>query len=254
MSRINKLLATAAIAAVSLITVESAVAATKAVVLVHGAAMDGSGWKAVYNILREKGFDVRIVQQPLSGFENDVAATKRTIDAVAGKIVLVGHSYGGAVITEAGTDPKVGALVYVAGQQPDQGETVRQLNAQMPPAIDGGSMEVTQDGYLTIGSAAFIRDVAGDLPTETAAFLAASQVPTNVSAFSHVLTSAAWHDKPTFAIVATDDRTINPDLQRWMYARSKSKITEIKASHLLHISHPAAVADVIARAAEAVVE
>lgn len=251
MNRIKRTLVAANIASLSVVGAGNALAAAKNVVLVHGAVMDGSGWRAVFDILTANGLNVRVVQEPLTGFENDVAAVKEMIEAMNGKVVLVGHSYGGAVITEAGGSPKVGALVYVAAQQPAEGETVGQLNARMPPAMDGKGASVSKEGYLTIAPKAFVRDIAGDLPQNTAVFLAASQRPTNVSAFSHVLASAAWRDKPSFAVVATQDRTINPELQRFMYARSKSHVIEIKGSHLVHMSQPSAVARVIMQAAEA---
>ncbi len=250
MNRIARTLMATAIASLSL-GAGNALAAARNVVLVHGAVMDGSGWRAVFDILTANGLNVRVVQEPLTGFEKDVAAVEETIEAMNGKVVLVGHSYGGAVITEAGGNPKVGALVYVAALQPANGETVGQLNAKMPPAMDAKAASVSNDGFLIIAPEAYMRDIAGDLPKNTAAFLAASQRPTSVSAFSHVFASAAWREKPSFAVVATQDRTINPELQRFMYARSKSHVTEIASGHLVHMSQPSAVASVIMKAAEA---
>jgi pimeloyl-ACP methyl ester carboxylesterase len=214
-------------------------------ILVHGAVMDGSGWRSVYDILVVNGFKVAVVQLPLTGLDDDVAETRRVIDRQDGPVVLVGSSYGGAVISVAGTDPKVKALVYVAALQPDQGESVVDLNARWPMV---GHPKDLGNGTMIVDPAYFAADVAADLPTEEAAFLSHSQRPTAFAAFTTKLPRVAWRDKPSFGIVATQDKTLSPDMERFMYKRSGADIVEIKASHLPHISQPQAVADVIIRA------
>ncbi len=220
----------------------------KSIVLVHGAVMDGAGWRGVYDILRRKGFHVSVAQLPLTGLDADVAATRRLIDLQPGPVVLVGHSYGGAVISAAGTDPKVVSLVYVAALQPDIGESVADLNARWPMPghpvpLDGGAM--------IIDSAHFRADIAADVPKGEADFLAASQRPTAFTSFTAKLSAAAWKTKPSFGVVATEDKTIDPNEERFMYGRSGAKVVEVRASHLVHISQPKAVADVIVQAAAA---
>ena len=220
--------------------------------LVHGMMVDGSGWKDVATILQNEGYHVTVTQNPLTGFDQDLLSTQRALDQQSGSTVLVGHSYGGMVITEAGVDPKVAALVYVAALQPDVGDTMGGLNATMPALIDATAMRASTDGYVTMEPTAFARDIASDLPEQEAAFLAASQSPTAASVFTYEVSVAAWHDKPSYAIVATADRTINPELERWMYARSKAEVTEIDAGHLVYMSHAQEVVDVIIKAAKAV--
>lgn len=228
------------------------VGAVKNIVLVHGVATDGSGWRGVHDILTKDGYRVSVVQQPLTGLADDVAATKRVIDRQDGPVILVGHSYGGAVITVAGADPKVKALVYVAALQPDVGETTNQLPASMPGTAPTSDVQVTKDGFLFVDPTKFASDVAADLPPAQAKYMADSQMPVAAAAFDTAVTVAAWHDKPTYGIVATDDRVLNPKLARWMYKRSRAKVSEVKASHLVYISHPDAVARVIETAARAV--
>jgi pimeloyl-ACP methyl ester carboxylesterase len=223
--------------------------AVKNIVLVHGANTDGSAWRGVYDILRKDGYHVSVVQQPLTGLSDDVAATKRVIDQQDGPIILVGHSYGGAIITVAGADPKVRALVYVAAVQPDIGETTSQLAASMPGDVPGSDLKPTRDGFIFIDPAKFAADIATDLPRAQAEFMANAQMPVAAAAFDAPVTVAAWHDKPSYGIVATADRALNPMLARWMYKRSGAKITEIKANHLVYISRPGAVARVIETAA-----
>ncbi len=217
------------------------------IVLVHGAFADGSGWKAVAEILRRDGYKVSVVQPPLTSLEDDVAATKRVIDRQDGPAILVGHSYGGAVITEAGNDPAVAALVYVAAFAPDEGEVLGALLQGTP----GGSTGVapSQDGFLFIDPAVFDADFAGDLPRAEADFMAASQMPVAARAFGTPVTAPAWKVKPSYGIVATQDRIINPELERSMYERAHAHVTEIKGSHVVFISKPRAVAEVIERAA-----
>ncbi len=227
----------------------AAIGAVKTVVLVHGAITDGSGWRGVYDILTKDGYRVSVVQQPLTGLDDDVAATKRVIDQLEGPVILVGHSYGGSIITVAGADPKVRALVYVAALQPEIGESTGQLAASMPGAAPSEDLKPTKDGFIFIDPKKFAADFGADLPRAQARFMANAQMPVAAAAFGAPVTVAAWHDKPSYGIVATDDRSLNPKLARWMYKRAGAKVTEIKASHAVYISHPAAVAAVIEKAA-----
>jgi pimeloyl-ACP methyl ester carboxylesterase len=230
------------------------IGAVKNIVLVHGANTDGSGWRGVYDILTKDGYHVSVVQQPLTGLADDVAATQRIIDRQDGPAVLVGHSYGGAIITVAGTDPKVRALVYVAALQPDVGETTGKLAASIPGDLPSTDLKPTKDGFIFVDPAKFAEDVAADLPPAQAAFMANAQMPVAAAAFDAPVTVAAWHDKPSFGIIATADRALNPKLARWMYTRSGAKITEINGSHLVYVSQPSAVASVIETAALSVGE
>jgi len=218
------------------------------VVLVHGAFADGSGWKPVADLLRADGYSVSIVQQPMTSVADDVAATKRTLDVQSGPTVLVGHSYGGAVITEAGHHPNVASLVFVAAYAPDDGEILGAVSGATPPAAH--SISPTKDGYLLIGTAQFPADFAADLPLPMAEFMAISQMPINGQIWGTPIGAPAWRNKPSFAIVATADRMINPELQRKMYLRAGSKVTEIDASHSVFLSQPQAVVDVIRTAAK----
>jgi pimeloyl-ACP methyl ester carboxylesterase len=222
------------------------------IVLVHGAATDGSAWRGVYDILTKDGYRVSVVQQPLTGFAEDVAATQRVLDRQDGPTVLVGHSYGGTIITVAGADPKVRALVYVAALQPEVGETTGQLSASIPGDIPNTDIKPTKDGFLFVDSTKFVADVAADLPPALAKFMANSQMPVAAAAFSAPVTVAAWHDKPSFGIVATADRALNPKLAHWMYKRSGAEVTEIRGSHLIYVSQPAAVARVIEKVARSI--
>jgi pimeloyl-ACP methyl ester carboxylesterase len=231
-----------------------AIGTVKNIVLVHGAIADGSGWRGVYDILIKDGYRVSVVQQPLTGLVDDVAATKRVIDQQDGPVILVGHSYGGTIITVAGADPKVRALVYVAALQPDVGETTNQLAASMPGAVPSSDLKPARDGFIFVDSTKFAADVAADLPPAQAKYMANAQMPVAVAAFDAPVSVAAWRDKPSYGIVATADRALNPMLARWMYKRSGAKMTEIKASHLVYISHPGEVASVIESAARSVRE
>ena len=217
------------------------------IVLVHGAFADGSGWKPVADILMRDGYTVSIVQEPETSLADDVAATNRILDRQSGPAVLVGHSYGGAVITEAGNNAHVASLVYVAAFAPDEGEKLGALAGSIPPAAN--SIAPTADGYLLINQAKFPTDFADDLPLAEARFMAISQVPINASIFGTAITAPAWKTKPSYGIVATQDRMINPKLERSMYKRAGAKVTEIKGSHVIFISQPRAVAAVIERAA-----
>ncbi|WP_109126045.1 alpha/beta hydrolase [Dyella sp. C11] len=222
--------------------------AIKNVVLVHGAFADGSGWVDVTKILEKDGYTVAVVQQPETSFGDDVKATLRTIAMLDGPIVLVGHSYGGSIISEAGNDPKVTALVYIAAFQPDKGETTLNLIEKMPPASKG--IKKTADGYLYIDPAVFWADFCAELPKDQAHFMALSQVFTEAGAFGTAITNAAWRSKPSWAMVAGADRSINPDLERWMSKRAGSHVTEVKgANHAVYMSHPKEVAQLIEQAA-----
>ncbi|USI73909.1 alpha/beta fold hydrolase [Sphingomonas morindae] len=217
------------------------------IVLVHGAFADGSGWKRVADILAHDGYVVSVVQEPLTSLEDDVGATNRVLDRQRGPAVLVGHSYGGAIITEAGNNSHVASLVYVAAFVPDEGETVKSQVRSKPGAAN--SIVSTADGYLLVDQSKFPADFAADVPLAEAKFMALSQVPWNSKITSTPIADPAWRHKPAYAIVATQDRIINPDLERVMYARAKAKVTEIRGSHAVFISQPRAVADVIERAA-----
>jgi len=232
----------------------AAIGTVRNIVLVHGANTDGSGWRGVHDILIKDGYRVSVVQQPLTGLVDDVAATKRVIDQQDGPVILVGHSYGGTIITVAGADPKVRALVYVAAMQPDVGETTNQLAASMPGEVPSGDLKPTSDGFIFVDPPKFAADVAADLPPAHAKYMANSQMPVAAAAFAAPVAVAAWRDKPSFGIVATADRALNPMLARWMYKRSGAQITEIKASHLVYVSQPVAVASVIEKAARSIRE
>jgi pimeloyl-ACP methyl ester carboxylesterase len=220
------------------------------IVLVHGALLDGSSWRGVYDVLTKDGFRVSIVQEPLTSFDEDLAATKRVLDQQNGPVVLVGNSYGGQIITVAGSDPKVKALVYVAALQPDIGETSAEVYPPMPPASE--HLMATKDGFVIVDPTKFVADVGADLPKAQAEFMARSQMPVLGAVFNTKLTVAAWHDKPSYAIIATEDRVNNLELAQRMAKRAGSKVTLIKASHFVHISQPRAVAQVIETAARAV--
>jgi len=230
-----------AAASLTALSGHSAMAApAKTIVLVHGAFADGSGWKPVADILIKDGYKVAIVQQPMTSLEDDVAATSRVLDRQDGPVVLVAHSYGGAIITEAGNDSKVTALVYVAAFAPEAGEALGALLQKTPSASTG--IAPSKDGFLFLDPAVYAADFAGDLPKAEGEFLALSQMPVAAKAFGTPITQPAWKAKPTFAIVSTQDRMINPDLERSMYQRAKAHVTEIKASHAVFLSQPRAVA------------
>ncbi len=224
----------------------------KNIVLVHGAWVDASGWKAVYEILTQEGFNVSMVQEPETSFAADVAAAKRVLDLQNGPTLLVGHSYGGSIITQAGVHPKVVGLVYVAAHAPDVGEDESALGKKTPSVLGktAGAIKVTPDKYTYLDPAQFPKLFAPDLPRERAEFAARSQVLAAASVFATPLTAAAWKTKPSWGIVAGDDQIINPNLERWYYKRAKSHTTEVKgASHSVFESHPKDVAAVITAAA-----
>ncbi|MBW6425326.1 alpha/beta hydrolase [Rhizobium sp. XQZ8] len=237
--------------ATSVIAYAAQAAEVKNIVIVHGALADGSGWRKVTDILGKRGFNVTIVQQPITSLADDIAATNRVLDLQDGPTLLVGHSYGGMVITEAGNSPSVAGLVYVAAFQPDKGESLIGLASSKPAG--GMNIRETKDGkYLYIDPAAFPNDFAADLPKDEAAFLARSQVFASKEAFTAKIGDPAWKTKKSWSIVATEDRSINPDLERDMAKRAGSAITEIKASHAVFASQAQQVADVIEKAASEV--
>ncbi len=221
------------------------------IVLVHGAWADGSGWKGVYDILVKDGYKVSIVQEPETSFKEDVAATKRMIAQQDGSCVVVAHSYGGAVITEAANDSKVVALVYVAAHMPDAGESEAEDGKRFPSDLGKSTaIKTTTDGFTYLDPAQFHEYFAADLPAEQAAFMARSQVLNAAENFKAVITTPAWRSKPSWMVVPTKDRTINPDLERWYAARAKSHTVEVSgASHAVYVSKPKEVAAVIEDAA-----
>ena len=224
------------------------------IVLVHGAWADGSGWKGVYDILVKDGFNVSIVQEPETTFQDDVTAVKRILALQDGPSILVAHSYGGAVITEAGSDPSVAGLVYVAAHMPDAGEKESEDGKRFPSDLaKSGAIKKTSDGFTYIDPAQFHELFAADLSSDQAAFMARSQVFNFADNFSATITTAAWRTKPSWMVVAGGDRTINPDLERWYARRANSHTVEVAgASHSVYVSHPREVADVIESAARAV--
>lgn len=220
----------------------------KNIVLVHGAFVDGSGWKPVYDILYKKGYHVTVVQQPLNSFSNDVAAVKRVLALQNGPCILVGHSYGGAIITVAGNDPKVAGLVYIAAHAPDKGETEAGNGKLYPSAYK--SLQKGADGFDYIKPEQFYADFAADLPKYRATFMADAQMPTADAVFHAVMPAPAWRSRPSWYMVAAADRIINPDLERLYAKRATSKTVEIAgASHAVYESHPLEVANMIIDAA-----
>ncbi len=221
------------------------------VVLVHGGFVDGSGWQGVYQQLRKDGYTVSIVQNPTLSLAGDVDATRRVIDVQSEPVILVGHSYGGAVITEAGTNPNVKALVYIAAFMPDAGESVQTLIADLPPET-GPPILPPQDGLLLLDRAKFPQAFAGDVDGELAEFMADSQVPWGLEAASGAISEPAWRSKPSWYLVTADDRMIPPPLQREMSTRAGSTVVETPGSHSIYVSQPRVVADLVERAASEV--
>jgi pimeloyl-ACP methyl ester carboxylesterase len=220
------------------------------VVLVHGGFVDGSGWERVYSALRKDGYTVGVVQNPTISLADDVAATKRVVAAQSGPVVLVGHSYGGVVVTEAGNDPRVAGLVYIAAFAPDAGESVSSLIQNPPPGAPVPPILPPQDGYLFLDKGKFAASFAADVDAGKAAFMADSQVPWGVNALSGAVTKPAWRTKPSWYLVSTDDKMIPPEAQRLMSKRAGSTVVEVKASHSVYVSQPQAVASLIAMAAK----
>jgi pimeloyl-ACP methyl ester carboxylesterase len=215
------------------------------VVLVHGGFVDGSGWQGVYQRLKQEGYAVRIVQNPTLSLADDVAVTRRVIAAQPGPVILVGHSYGGVVVTEAGTDPKVAGLVYIAAFAPDTGESVAALIADPPPGAPVPPILPPQDGFLFLDTEQFAASFAADVDADTAAFMADSQVPWGLEALGGTVSAPAWNTKPSWYLVATDDRMIPPPAQRFMAARAGATITESAGSHAIYVSQPDTVAALI---------
>src|SRR5256714_1741240 len=221
-------------------------------VLVHGGFVDGSGWEGVYRILKKDGYSVTIVQNPTISLADDVAATKRIVHAQNGPVILVGHSYGGAVITEAGNDPQVAGLVYIAAFAPDKGESVSTLIKDPPPGAPVPPILPPQNGYLFLDKAKFPASFAADVDEEKAAFMADSQVPWGVAALSGTISEPAWKAKPSWYLVTTEDKMIPPPAQRFMSKRAGSTVVEAKGSHAIYVSQPGAVATLIGEAARGV--
>ncbi|WP_316837798.1 alpha/beta hydrolase [Pedobacter nutrimenti] len=222
----------------------------KNVVLVHGAFADGSGYKALYTELTKKGYHVTVVQNPLTSLEDDVNATKVVLDKQDGPVILAGHSWGGAVITEAGNHPKVAALVYIAAFQPDNGESALQWLQTAPPAPENGVLPPDEKGIVYYDQAKFHKGFCADISKEEADFMYASQGAFYAKGFTTPITHAAWRDKPAYGLIATEDKSIAPEIQHAMYKRSHTKVTEVKGSHVIFMSQPEKVASVIIEAAK----
>src|SRR3954454_13017069 len=216
--------------------------AAKNVVLVHGGFVDGSGWEAVYRILRKDGFKVSVVQNPTISLAGDVDATRRVVAAQDGPVILVGHSYGGAVITEAGTDPRVAALVYITAFAPDRGESVATLIQDPPPGAPVPPILPPENGQLLLDKEKFAASFAADVDPELAEFMADAQVPWGLEALGGTITEPAWRVKPSWYLVATEDRMIPPPAQRAMAGRAGATVVERAESHAIYVSQPAAVA------------
>ena len=221
----------------------------KNIVLVHGGFVDGSGWQPVYKILTGKGYNVSVVQNPTLSLADDVAVTKRAIASSDGPVILVGHSYGGAVVSEAGTDPKVKGLVYIAAFAPDRGESVSSLIANPAPGAPVPPILPPQDGFLFLDRSKFAASFAADVDPELASFMADSQVPWGVEALAGAVSNPAWRSKPSWYLVTADDKMIPPSAQRSMAQRAESKVVETAGSHAVYVSKPNVVAELIARAA-----
>ena len=227
-------------------------AKTASVVLVHGGFVDGSGWENVYQALKEDGYAVSIVQNPTLSLQSDVEFTRRVVDAQTQPVILVGHSYGGAVITEAGNHPKVAALVYIAAFAPDRGESVSTLIKDPPPGAPVPPIVGPQDGFLALDKTKFAASFAADIPKDKAAFMADSQVPWGVEALAGTISEPAWRGKPSWYLVATEDRMIPPAAQRLMSKRAGATVVEAAGSHSIFLSQPAKVVALIEQAAESV--
>lgn len=217
----------------------------KNVVLVHGAFADGSGYKALYHALTQKGYNVTVVQNPLTSLEDDVAATNIALDKLNGPAILAGHSWGGAVITEAGNHPKVAALVYIAAFQPDNGESALQWLQTAPPAAENGVLPPDANGIVYYDKSKYHAGFCADISKDEAEFMYASQGAFYARGFTTSITKASWRDKPSYGVVATEDKSIAPEIQWSMYKRSNTRVTEVKGSHVIYMSQPDAVAKVI---------
>jgi pimeloyl-ACP methyl ester carboxylesterase len=251
MKTVRTLAASALVAASSLSgQAAESPAGIKNVLLIHGGFVDGSGWSQVYKGLRKQGYNVTIVQNPTTTLADDVAATKLAISQQSGPVILVGHSYGGVVITEAGTDPKVKGLVYIAAFAPDKGESVQTLIANPAPGAPVPPILPPQNGFLFLDRAKFAEAFAADVTPAEAAFMADSQVPWGVNALAGAVTEPAWKSKPSWYLVATDDKMIPPPAQQGMAKRAGAKVAEIKGSHAIYVSQPQAVIQLIEQAAK----
>jgi pimeloyl-ACP methyl ester carboxylesterase len=224
--------------------------AVKNIVLVHGGFVDGSGWQGVYKALKKNGYNVTVVQNSTTSLADDVATTKRAITTQDGPVILVGHSYGGAVITEAGNDARVVGLVYIAAFAPDRGESVSLLIKNPPPGAPVPPILPPVDGYLMLDKAKFPASFAGDVSPEEAAFMADSQVPWSVNALGGAVTEPAWKTKPSWYLLTTEDKMIPPNAQRQMSKRAGATVVEVKGSHAVYVSQPQAVAHIIEAAAK----
>jgi pimeloyl-ACP methyl ester carboxylesterase len=233
-----------------IVMTDSANTPRESIVLVHGGFVDGSGWEGVYRILRKDGYRVSVVQNPTTTLADDVAVTRRAIAEQQGPVVLVGHSYGGAVITEAGNDPKVAALVYITAFAPDRGESVGTLIKDPPPGAPVPPILPPQQGFLALDKSKFAASFAGDVAPEQAEFMANAQVPWGVEALNGSISQPAWRSKPSWYLIATDDRMIPPAAQRLMSKRAGASVVEAKGSHAIYVSQPQAVADLIRKAAQ----
>lgn len=252
LSRYGVLL-TKCIAALLILILQTGLAAgqspLKNIVLVHGAFADGSGWEDVYKILSKKGYTVHVVGNPNTGLPDDVAAVHRVLDKITEPVLLVGHSYGGAIITEAGNHPQVAGLVYIAAFAPDANEPLLKLLQSAPPTPKAGYLPPDKDGYVWYDKTKYHSGFCADLPKEKAAFMADSQVPVAASVFGAVIASPAWKAKKSWYVVATQDESIHPDGQRFMAKRAGATVTEVKGSHVIFMSQPKAVCEVIETAA-----
>lgn len=222
----------------------------KAIVLVHGGFVDGSGWAGVHRILTNKGYNVSIVQNPTKSLADDVATTNAVIDGLGSDVVLVGHSYGGVVITEAGNHPRVSSLVYITAFAPDKGESVASLIANPPPGAPVPPILPPKDGYLFLDRKQFAASFAADVEPDMASFMADSQVPWGLDALGGAVTQPAWRAKPSHYLVATEDKMIPPPAQRAMADRAKAQVREVPGSHAIYVSKPAEIAEFIQRAAD----
>jgi pimeloyl-ACP methyl ester carboxylesterase len=236
---------------VAAVAAQTSLTGVKNVVLVHGGFVDGSGWEPVYRILKKDGYSVAVVQNPTITLAGDAAATKRVIAGQDGPVILVGHSYGGAVITEAGLDPKVVALVYIAAFAPDKGESVNILIKDPVPGAPVPPILPPQDGFLLLDKSKFAGSFAGDVDPALAAFMADSQVPWGVEALGGTISEPAWRTKPSWYLITTQDKMIPPAAQRQMSQRAGSKVSEVVGSHAIYVSQPKAVAAIIETAAKA---
>ena len=251
MSTLTSLLALS-VASVLAVPAFAGNAAQKAIVLVHGGFVDGSGWEGVYQILKKEGYEVSVVQNPTESLAGDVAATKAVLDAQTKPVILVGHSYGGVVITEAGNHPKVEGLVYIAAFAPDAGESVGTLIANPAPGAPVPPILPPQNGFLLLDKAKFAKSFAADVDPAKAAFMADSQIPWGLAALNGAVDKPAWKKKQSWYLVATDDRMIPPDAQRFMSQRAGATVVEEAGSHAIYVSKPGAVAELIETAAETV--